>query len=169
MSPSATLLLLLLAALPPGPLAAPSVLAAPAPWPAVSAQSEAFERRAVEAEVMAALDAFMAAFNAMDVEAWEATFHFPHYRLAGGDMRVLETAGLQDGADLERRLRATGWHHSAWERREIVHLSPEKAHVDTRFVRYRADGSVLAAFDSLYVLTREDGRWGVKLRSSFAP
>jgi PAS domain-containing protein len=130
---------------------------------------ETLDRAAVEAAVQQALDDYMAAFNNLDIAAWERTFHFPHYRLAGGTMRVLEAAGEQDGAQLRQRLLAAGWHHSAWERREIVHLSQDKAHVDTRFVRYRADGSVLATFDSLYVLTREDGRWGVKLRSSFAP
>ena len=128
-----------------------------------------FDRTAAAREVQQVLDAFMEAFNRIDVAAWERTFHFPHYRLASGDMSVLERPGQQDGTELRRRLEASGWHHSAWERREIVHLAADKAHVDTRFVRYRADGSVLAAFDSLYVLTREEGRWGVKLRSSFAP
>ena len=128
-----------------------------------------FDRAATAREVQQVLDAFMEAFNRIDVAAWERTFHFPHYRLASGDMSVLEQPGQQDASELRRRLEASGWQHSAWERREIVHLSADKAHVDTRFVRYRADGSVLAAFDSLYVLTKEDGRWGVKLRSSFAP
>ena len=128
-----------------------------------------FDRTAAAREVQEVLDAFMEAFNRLDVAAWERTFHFPHYRLASGDMSVLDQPGQQDGSELRRRLEASGWHHSAWERREIVHLSADKAHVDTRFVRYRADGSVLAAFDSLYVLTKKEGRWGVKLRSSFAP
>lgn len=130
---------------------------------------EPFDRAAAEHEVQAVLDAYMEAFNRLDMPAWEATLHFPHYRLAGGAMRVLEAPGAQDGAALRQRLEASGWHHSAWERRVIVHLAADKAHVDTRFVRYRPDGSVLAAFDSLYVLTKEHGRWGVKLRSSFAP
>lgn len=137
--------------------------------PVVGAQQGDFDRAAAERQVMAVLDAFMRGFNAMDMEAWEATMHFPHYRLAGGQMTVIESGGQRDGAELKRRLEATGWHHSAWDRREIVHLGSDKAHVDTRFVRYRADGSVLARYDSLYVLTREEGRWGIKLRSSFAP
>jgi hypothetical protein len=33
---------------------------------------------------------------------------------------------------------------------------------DTRFTRYRADGSVIGGFNSIYVVTREDGHWGVK-------
>ena len=32
-----------------------------------------------------------------------------------------------------------------------------------------ADGSVIATFDSLYVMTRQNGRWGIRGRSSFAP
>ena len=40
-------------------------------------------------------------------------------------------------------------------------------HVDTQFTRYREDGSVIAAHDSLYVLTCENNKWGVKMRSSY--
>jgi len=61
------------------------------------------------------------------------------------------------------------WHHCRWDRRRIIHLSPDKVHVDTKFTRCRADGSVISSFESLYILTKEDGRWGVKMRSSFAP
>jgi hypothetical protein len=28
---------------------------------------------------------------------------------------------------------------------------------------------VIGGFDSVYVITREAGRWGVKIRSSYAP
>ena len=61
------------------------------------------------------------------------------------------------------------WDHSAWERRAVIHAGPEKVHIDTRFARYRKDGSLIGAFDSIYVITREDGHWGIKARSSFAP
>jgi hypothetical protein len=120
----------------------------------------------VEAEVMKLLDEYMSAWNRADLAAWERTFHFPHYRLASGKMTVLDWPGVQDtpapwapGSD---------WHHSAWRRRRIVHASDKKVHVDTRFTRYRADGSEIGSYDSLYVVTKENGRWGVKLRSSFA-
>ena len=42
-------------------------------------------------------------------------------------------------------------------------------HINTRFVRYRADDSVIGKFDSLYIVTKQDGHWGIKMRSSFAP
>ncbi|MBT1711341.1 hypothetical protein KK062_24075 [Fulvivirgaceae bacterium PWU5] len=38
----------------------------------------------------------------------------------------------------------------------------------TQLTRFRKDGSKLGVYESLYVLTKEDGRWGVKLRSSYA-
>lgn len=122
-----------------------------------------------EAAAMAVLDAFMSAFNARDVDAVEAQLHFPHYRIAGGTVSVLEEAGTRPDL-FERFVAATpGWDHSAWERRKVIHSGPSKVHVDTRFVRYRADGSVLARFDSLYIVTKQGGRWAIKARSSFAP
>jgi len=122
-----------------------------------------------EASALKVLDAFLAAFNGRDIRAFEQTLHFPHYRIAGGTVSVTEKAGTRP--DFFGRFAAAfpGWDHSEWERRDVIHSGPTKVHIDTRFVRYRADGSVLARFDSLYIVTKQDGRWGIKARSSFAP
>ena len=128
------------------------------------------ENRLAKGRAIAVLDAWMVAFNALDLEAWKATMHYPHYRLASGSMHLWEDADM-DNAYLERvraHLGEIGWHHSVWTRREIVHCSDEKIHVDTQFTRYRQDGSVIAAHDSLYILTWKNNKWGVKLRSSYA-
>ena len=52
----------------------------------------------IEDEVMKVLDEWMEAFNSQDMEAWERTYHFPHYRLglASSHMRVLSAPGEQD-------------------------------------------------------------------------
>ena len=126
-------------------------------------------KETIEAEIIKVLDEWMEAFNRMDMTAWEQTFHFPHYRLASGNMRILNKPGEQDVERIRSNLTARGWHHSGWDRRNIVHASESKVHVDTQFTRYRADGTVVASYESLYVLTYEEGRWGIKLRSSFAP
>ena len=120
-----------------------------------------------EAEVMKVLDDYMSAWNRKDLAAWERTFHFPHYRLASGRMNVLDRPGMQDASKVWASA-GSDWHHSKWDRRRIIHASAEKVHVDTKFSRYREDGSLIGSFDSLYIVTKEDGRWGVKLRSSFA-
>jgi hypothetical protein len=113
------------------------------------------------------LDAFMAAFNARDIPAFEATFNFPSARLASQGLVIIEAG------DMRAERFTTGalaeWDHSAWDRREVIHAGADKVHIDTRFTRYRKDGSVIGGFDSIYVITRQDGHWGVKIRSSFAP
>jgi hypothetical protein len=122
------------------------------------------------AEVAAAqgvLDRFMAAFNARDVAAFEATFNFPSIRLASGRLVTLNAGDMKPERFTEGAL--AEWDHSAWDRREVIHAGPDKVHIDTRFTRYRQDGSVIGGFDSVYVITLEDGRWGVKIRSSYAP
>lgn len=130
------------------------------------------------AQVMAVLDQYMDGLNALDIERHVATYHFPHYRHASGKIVVWQDAReampiLGVSKDERRRaLRSAlepDWDRSEWTRREIVQASPGKVHVATRFVRLRADGSSIKTFDSLYVLTFESGRWGIKGRSSFAP
>lgn len=120
-----------------------------------------------EAAAMACLDAFMTAFNGRDIKAFEQTFNFPSIRLASNTMRIInkgdQTPATFDHASLKE------WDHSAWEKREIIHSGDDKVHIDTRFTRYRKDGSVIGGFDSIYVVTCEDGHWGIKARSSFAP
>ena len=116
---------------------------------------------------MGVLEAFMSAFNARDSEAFEATFNFPSIRLASNRIVTLEK-GFHRPEAFDRGP-FEGWDHSRWERREIIHAGADKVHIDTRFSRYRADGSVIGGFDSIYIVTLQDGHWGVKIRSSFAP
>lgn len=140
----------------------------------VSAQTSVIESGShgidprVSAAVFQVLDEYMATFNAKDLKGWEDTYQFPHYRLAGGKMSVLEKAGLRDSAKVFGELRKAGWDHSQWDHRNIVQASADKVHVDTRFSRFRADSSLIGHYESLYILTKENGRWGVKFRSSYA-
>jgi hypothetical protein len=139
---------------------------------------DASARPTRDEQVMAVLDQYMDALNDLDLERHIATYHFPHYRHAGGKIVVWTTpveampllarprdqwrAGLRASLD-------PSWQRSEWTRREIVQGDDTKVHVVTTFVRLRADGSTIATYESLYVLTFENGRWGIKGRSSFAP
>ncbi|MEZ6031324.1 MAG: hypothetical protein R3C46_16480 [Hyphomonadaceae bacterium] len=112
-------------------------------------------------------DDFMRTFNMKDAKAWGSTFHFPSVRIASGKVTIIESP-----ADLENsfpRLAAIGWDHSAWASRKVVQCDATKAHMLTTFVRYRADGSELSRFNSLYIVEQRDGRWSLTARSSFAP
>ena len=119
------------------------------------------------AGAMQCLDDFMTAFNSRDVKAFEATFNLPSVRLASNTLRIINAGDMDPG--MFERGALSEWDHSAWERRAVIHAGPDKVHFDTRFTRYRKDGSILGGFDSIYVVTREAGHWGVKARSSYAP
>ncbi|MDN3566329.1 hypothetical protein ACFQY5_25200 [Paeniroseomonas aquatica] len=120
-----------------------------------------------EAAAIAVLDRFMAALNAGDQPAMAATLHFPHYRLTQGRLQIWQRPEdyTLDGF---RSRAGEGWARSAWDFRTVVGAGPEKVHLDVQFTRYRADGSVLGRFRSLWVVACLDGRWGAQLRSSFA-
>jgi hypothetical protein len=123
---------------------------------------------AAAVEALAVLDAYLAAFNALNPAALDRTFHFPHFRLLGDRLTTEERAGIQTVATM-RELLGAEWHRTDWIERRVVQSSADKVHVAATFTRSRSDGSVIGTFESLYVVTREQGRWGVKLRSSFAP
>ena len=111
------------------------------------------------AAAMACLDAFMAAFNARDIAAWEQTRStsracgWPPTPSQSSRAAITSWRCSSQGA-------FSDWDHSAWERRAVIHAGEDKVHVDTRFTRYRADGSVIGGFDSIYVVTCEDGTLG---------
>ena len=144
--------------------------AGPALGQSVPAPPVTPEHARFAAEIAAAqerLDAFMAAFNARDVAAFEATFNFPHVRFASGKVTIINP-GYHKPEMFERGALAE-WDHSAWQRRDVIHAGADKVHIDTRFARYRKDGGLIGGFDSIYIVTRQDGRWGIQGRSSYAP
>lgn len=127
------------------------------------------ERKAVEDAGWALLDRFMEALNNHDAAGMDDCMHFPHPRLAEGNLTVYDTPGANP-MDLFARLRAQdGWLRSTWDSREMIQWNAVKSHWRLTYTRYRDDGSVIGTYDSLYILTKQDGHWGIQLRSSFGP
>ena len=118
------------------------------------------------AAALAVLDRHMAALNARDPAALTATLHFPHYRLASGRMQVWQKPERYFADFLARA--GDGWHHSAWDARIPIAATADKVHLDVTFTRFRADGSALGHFQSLWIIARLGGHWAAQLRSSFA-
>lgn len=144
--------------------------AAPALGQSVPAPAVRPEHAAFAAEIAAAqgrLDAFMAAFNGRDLKAYEDTFNFPHVRFASNKVTIINPGYHKPEMFTAGAL--SDWDHSAWQRRDVIHAGADKVHIDTRFSRFRKDGSVIGGFDSIYIVTRLEGRWGIQGRSSFAP
>jgi hypothetical protein len=125
---------------------------------------------AAQRAARAVMTEFLEAFNARDEARWADTLHFPHVRLASQTVAVYPSReAFLDAMDLDAFARGNDWHHSTWDHMQVVQVSPHKVHVAVTFSRFRADGSRIASFDSLYVIEQVDERWGVRARSSFAP
>lgn len=127
---------------------------------------------AAAAGALATTDAFLATFNAGDARGHAATLAYPHIRLASGDVRIWPTieraTAVMEQAFPALRA-ATGWDHSVWDHRNVIHTGPDKVHLDVQFTRYRADGSVIGIYPAIYVVITTDEGWRIQARSSFAP
>lgn len=129
---------------------------------AAVAKSEAAARQAV--------DDFMAAWNARDEKAWAATLNYPHVRVASGGVRIWDTAEeYADGFDFEAFVERTGWHHSKWGSVRVVQSGESAANVALQFDRFDEQDTKISGYDAVYLVTHQDGHWGVRARSSFAP
>jgi hypothetical protein len=124
------------------------------------------------AMAMATADEFLATFNAMDAAGHAATLGYPHIRLASGTVRIWETIG-EATAQMESNMHLlkdrTGWDHSEWDHKKLIHAGPGKVHLDVQFTRYREDGSVIGVYPAVYVIVETGGRWVILCRSSYAP
>ncbi len=135
--------------------------------PASAPTDAAFAACPAYAPAYQVTDDFMRTFNTKDAVQYGAVFHFPSVRIASGNVTIIN--GPQDLESGFTRLGEQGWDRSDWAKRQVVQCGPTKAHMLTTFVRYRADGSVLSQFDSLYIVEFKNNRWGLTARSSFAP
>jgi len=124
-------------------------------------------RSDVEREALGAVDRYLAALNAHDTPGIRDAFNFPHIRVgATGKITRFEKPEDYDfGAYFLSRTSKDGWHHTVWDKTEVVFATEAKAHVAVDFTRYREDGSVIGRYFSLYVVTCQDGHWGIQVGS----
>lgn len=123
------------------------------------------EQAAIDA-ALAVMDDNLAALNAWNLDAFAKTLHFPHYRLSGSTLQVWE---IPDTYFDDFKARAgDDWHHTVWDKLDVIAAGSDKVHLDVQFTRYRQDNSSLGTFRSLWVITRIDGTWAALLRSTFA-
>lgn len=121
---------------------------------------------AVEREAIAAVDRYYAALNANDEEGVRDAFHYPHVRI--GRTGTVKTYPTPDDYQFTSFLAVTqkdGWHHSAWDKVDVVFTTEGKAHIGVNFTRYRQDDSVIGKYFSLYIVTLHEGKWAIQAGS----
>ena len=95
--------------------------------------------------------------------------HFPHLRLAQNRFQWWETSddfrAVQE--EVTRLLEEEEWHHTESLSIIPVQVGVDKVHLAIPQSRQYEDGIEYNGFDTLWIFTRLNGRWGVQFRSSF--
>ncbi|PON13758.1 hypothetical protein C2W62_32640 [Candidatus Entotheonella serta] len=115
--------------------------------------------------------AFVDAFNHRDAQTLADTINFPHVRLANGRFLRLETREdfLAREARVGPALAAEGWSHTVMESIDVVHEGPDTVHLAIEHTRRHADETVYQRFETLWIVTLQNGHWGIQFRSSYLP
>lgn len=116
---------------------------------------------------MRVMEDYLAALNRGDEKGVNDACNFPHVRLAGGKVGVWQTHGDYKLEDFKARA-GDGWHHSTWDERTVIHAGEKKVHLKVKFNRWKKDGALIGTFETIYIVTDQDGHWGIQARSSFA-
>ena len=109
-------------------------------------------------------------FNSRDREAMVAQMHFPHLRLSGtNQIQVWNTAEAftSNFNGQTQKLKEEGWVRTESNFVQDIQSNPEKVHLTMVQSRIHIDDSEYNTFQTLWLFIRENGRWGVKFRSSF--
>ena len=122
-----------------------------------------------EGEAQAALIEYFRAWNDADNEAVAVISNFPRISVgANGQVVVRETA--EDIViDFDVLRAAERWDHSTLDLVDVAPVSADKVHFRVVTSRRYEDGSPYRTNPGLYIVTLQDGHWGLQLQSILPP
>ena len=112
-----------------------------------------------------AVDNFINSWNSRDPELWAKSLNYPHVRPSPfGEILVAGDADeYVSRVDFDQVV-ATGWDHSEWDYKKVIHTSPDKIHVAGQWSRYNKEGKVIHTNPVIYIVTCVDDHWGIQSR-----
>ena len=119
--------------------------------------------REAEEAARAAMEGFFRAFNATDNDALQEFIHYPHIVTSVDNSIGTWEQGLT--VDFDALRDQQGWDHSTLDSAEAVLVREDKVHFKFVFSRHKADGTTYLTRPGLYAVTKQDGKWGISLRS----
>ena len=118
------------------------------------------------ASALSVMKHHLQALNALNENALTDTLHFPHYRLVGNklDCWLSKDQYLTDF----RRRAGKNWLRTARKSITVQKESSVKVHLSVNINRFDKNETLIADFESLWVITLKKGKWAAQFRSSFA-
>ncbi len=114
---------------------------------------------------LAAVDEFINTFNSRNADQWANSLNFPHVRPSPfGPVNVAETKEIYVDQASYDRIIDSGWDHTEWDYKRVIHTSSDKIHVAGQWSRYTKEGDKILTTPVVYVVTNNDGHWGIQSR-----
>lgn len=122
------------------------------------------QRRRNAAAAMAAVTAFFSAWNSHDADRLAAAIHYPHVRIADGQVEIWRTtkefaAGREAG-------RQRTWYQTRVDSTRVVQITANGVNVLVSFSRLGRDGGVLSKDEGVFLAVVHDGEWKIQARST---
>lgn len=115
-------------------------------------------------ESLECLQNFSDAFDAEDLNAMDEALHFPHFLLSGSEMSVWERPG-QMPHTFFKELRKSGWRKTVCTLAKPILISKNKVHYLWHYNRFGENRTLLTHHENVWIVTKEQGRWAIKVRS----
>jgi hypothetical protein len=119
----------------------------------------------IEEEARKPIDDFFSALNARDLESGRKTLNYPHIQIAGSDLSI-----LNDPTEFQidfQALANEGWTYSTLDSCTMRQFCDEKVHFELQLSMHRANDARYATYQALWIVTKQDGIWGIQCRSIF--
>jgi hypothetical protein len=111
------------------------------------------------------IDDFITALNARNIDGCRSTLHYPHIQIAGNDVSILDAP---ESFQIDFQLLANeGWTYSTLDSCVLKQSCNEKVHFEIQLSMHRANDSRYATYQALWIVTRQEGVWGIQCRSIF--
>lgn len=128
---------------------------------------ETGDQAAAAEPARAAVEAYFAAFNSMDLEAWADTMHYPQVRLSLSGLDYW--ASRQEFVEGSEPGRLRTWFETRLDEVEPYQVGVNGVNVRVRYSRLNRHGDALASYDAVYLVTDREGSSAVQARSTYAP
>jgi len=138
-------------------------------WLATAQSAQQWER-----EARGAIELYFRGANMRDPDAYYGGWNFPHYGVGGNGRITTSVASREDAQELIRKgeprpawkaMEREGWVRTSLDLAEAVLVGPDKVHFKIVWSRHNASGAAYRSEAGLWIVTRQDGHWGLQLRS----
>ncbi len=114
------------------------------------------------------IEGYIEAFNAQDLEAMLDKLNFPFSWIINSRVRPVQKSEdfvSPTGTLIEQE----GWHHTELDEVEPFQVWEGKAHFKVVYSRFKADGTKYLTHEALWIVTRDNGHWGIQCMSMYIP